>query len=210
MKRAILFASAAIALMGGIALAQGGDDPMAQLRACSLMERADRLECLDRLSRAATPAVPAVPKEDRWIISETRSPLDYSPIATATTSSREVAGGSAMQLSIRCRGGHTEIAIAGPTVSGRGNDYAISYRVNGGQPVQIAAVAPAFGAGVAFKADTVALIQSLPGDGEFDVHLSPHVGPSQDAIFSLAGLETVRAKIATSCKWPHAIANPNN
>jgi hypothetical protein len=210
MKRATLFASAAIVVMGGIALAQGGDDPMARLRACSLMERTDRLECLDRLSRAVTPAAPPAPKEDRWIISQTMSPLDYSRIATATISSREVAGGSAMQLSIRCRGERTEITVVGAAVSGRGDDYAISLRVNGGQPVQIAASAPAFGTGVAFKVDAVALIQSLPGEGELAVHLSPRVGESQDASFSLVGLETVRTKIAASCKWPQAIAKPNN
>jgi hypothetical protein len=210
MRRATLFASAAIALMGGIALAQGGDDPMAQLRACSLMERTDRLECLDKLSRAVTLAPPAAPNDDRWLISQTRSPLDYSPIATAVISSRDVEGGNAMQLSIRCRAGRTEIVVSGAGITGRGDDYAISYRVNGGQPVQIGAAAPAFGAGVAFKADTVSLIQSLPGDGEFALHLSPHVGPSQDAAFSLAGLERVRANIAAPCKWPHAIARPNN
>jgi len=208
MKRATLFASAAIAMIGGIALAQGGDDPMAQLRACSQMDGADRLECLGKLSRAVTLAEPA-PKEDRWIVSETRSPLDYSPIATATLSSREVEGGSIMQLSIRCRGGRTEIVVTGPAITGRSDDYAISYRVNGGQPVQIAAALQP-GAGVAFKADTAALIQSLPGDGEFALHLSPRVGPAQDAIFSLAGLEKVRAKIAAPCKWPHAMAKPNN
>ena len=114
-----------------------------------------------------------------------------------------------MLLSIRCRDGRTEIAIAGPAVSGRGDDYAISYRINGGQPVQIAA-APAFGAGVAFRTDAAALIQSLPGEGELAVHLSPRVGASQNASFSLVGLERVRAKIAASCKWPHAIAKPNN
>jgi hypothetical protein len=210
MKRATLFASATIAVMGGIAQTQGGDDPMARLRDCSLMEQADRLECLDRLSRAVTPWAPPGPKEDRWIVSQTMSPLDYSPIATATLSSRDVAGGSAMQLSMRCRGGRTEITIAGAAVSGPGDDYAISFRVNGGQPVQIAASAPAFGAGVAFKVDAVALIQSLPGEGELAVHLSPRVGASQDASFSLVGLETVRTKIAASCKWPQAIAKPNN
>ena len=55
MKRAAFFALAALAVMGGIALARGEDDPTAQLRACSLMERADRLECLDKLSRAVAP-----------------------------------------------------------------------------------------------------------------------------------------------------------
>jgi hypothetical protein len=210
MKRAPLFASVAIAMIVGIALAQGGDDPMMQLRACSLMERADRAECLDKLSRALELATPQAPREDRWIISQTSSPLDYSPIASATISSREVEGGGAMQLSIRCRGGRTEIEVAGPAITGRGDDYAISYRVSGGRPVQIAAATPAFGAGVAFKADVVALIQSLPGDGEFVLHLSPHVGPSQDAIFSLTGLERVRARIAGPCGWPHTIAKPNN
>jgi hypothetical protein len=210
MKRTALFASAALTVMGGIAQAQGEDDPMAQLRACSLMEGAERLECLDRLSRAVTSAIPPAAKEGRWIISQTKSPVDYSPIATAAISSREDAGGVAMQLSIRCRGGRTEIVVAGPAVSGRGDDYAISYRVNGGQPMQIGAAAPALGAGVAFKTDAVALIQSLPGDGEFAVHLSPRVGTPQDVVFSLTGWDTVRAKIAPSCKWPQAIAHPNN
>ena len=210
MKRAPLFALAATTLMGGIALAQGGDDPMAQLRDCSMMERANRMECLDKLSRTLTPATPLAPREDRWIISQTSSPLDYSPIATATISSRAVEGGGAMLFSIRCRGGSTEIVVSGPALVGRGNDYAISYHVNAGKPVQIAAATPALGGGIAFKADAVALIQSLPGDGEFVLHLSPHVGPSQDAIFSLAGLERVRAKIATACGWPHIIAKPNN
>lgn len=210
MKRAPIFASAAIALVGRIALAQAGDDPMTQLRACSLMERADRLECLDKLSRTLVPKTPPTPKESRWIVSQTRSPVDYSPISTATIWSRELADGGAMQLSIHCRAGRIEIAIAGPTLSGSGNEYAISYRINDGPPVQIAAATPASGEGVALKADAVALIQSLPADGQFAVHLSPHVGAPQDAIFSLVGLETVRAKIAASCKWPHAITRSKN
>ena len=96
MKRAALFASVALAVMGGVALAQAEDEPMAQLRACSLMQGANRLECLDKLSRAITPAIPPAAKEDRWVISQTKSPVDYSPMATATISSREDAGGGAM------------------------------------------------------------------------------------------------------------------
>jgi hypothetical protein len=54
------------------------------------------------------------------------------------------------------------------------------------------------------------LLQSLPSKGELAVQLSPRVGATQDRIFSLVGLETVRAKIAAACKWPHAVATPNN
>ena len=207
MKGSSLPLPAALAVVSGIALGQGADDPMGQLRACSLMERADRLECLDKLSQTSTrPAS----KGEGWIISETTSPVDYAPIATATIASHEVASGAVMQLSIRCRGGRTELALAGPAISSRSEDYVISYRINGGKPVQVAATLPAFGAGVAIKGDPVALLQSFPSEGELAVHLSPRVGTAKDGIFTLSGLETVRAKIGAACKWPHAVAKPNN
>jgi hypothetical protein len=204
MKHGTIPLPVALAIVNGIALAQGADDPVAQLRACSLMERADRLECLDKLSRRLAP------QEDGWIVSQTTSPVDYTPIATATTSSRQAESGPPVQLSIRCRGGHTELAVAGPAISGRGEDYVISYRVNDGQPVQIAATVPAFGAGVAFKGDAVSLLQSLPGQGDLTIRISPRVGTAHHGIFSLAGLQTVRGKMAAACKWPHAVAKPDN
>src|SRR6185312_8349411 len=122
MRGAALLLPIAIALVTAIALAQGANDPLVQLRACSLMEGADRMECLDRLLRAAaSPAHPAL----GWVISQTTSPVDYAPIATATTSSHKLADGSALQLSIRCRGGRTDLALIGPAVSGRADDYSI-------------------------------------------------------------------------------------
>jgi hypothetical protein len=199
MKSAALLI-AALAMLGAQA-----DDLLAQFRDCSSMAEADRLTCL--LARAAVP--PARPVPSDWIISQTTSPVDYAPIASATTSSREHAGDSPMQLSIRCRGGRTELVIAGAGISGRGEDYLISYRVSGGQPEHVAASSAAFGVGVAVKSDPLALLRSLPGEGEFAVHLAPRVGPAQDGVFSLAGLDTVRAKMKAACKWPDAVAKPN-
>jgi hypothetical protein len=210
MKRAAISLVAAITATSGIALAQVAEDPMAQLRACSLMEGAERLECLDKVSRIIGPPHQSAPNEDNWIISQTTSPVDYSPIAIATTSSRDGAGESAMKLSIRCRGGRTELVVAGPGISGRGNDYAISYRINDGQPVEFAGAVPAFGAGVAFAGDVVRLLQSVPEGGSLRIHLAPRAGTARDGMFSLAGLERVRAKLAAGCKWPHVIAKPNN
>ena len=147
---------------------------------------------------------------DGWVISETTSPVDYSPIATATTSSLDVPGGSPMRLSIRCRGGRTELTVAGPAINGPGNDYFISYRVNGGRSVQLGGVAPASGDGVAFKGDVVALLQSLPGEGELVVRVFSLSGKSVDGIFSLNGMETMRERIGATCRWPHAIAKPKD
>jgi hypothetical protein len=115
-----------------------------------------------------------------------------------------------MQLTVRCRGGRTELTIAGAAMSANGEDYVISYRINDGQPVQLPATAPASGAGVAFKGDVVRLLQSLPDNGSLAIHLSPRAGTAYDGIFSLAGLGAVRAKIAATCNWPHAIAKPND
>jgi hypothetical protein len=194
-----------VAFIGEFAWAQDANDAMAQLRACSLKPRAERLECLEKLSiTSALPALP-LPEGTGWITSVTTSPVDYSQIATATKSSRKDASGSAMQLSIRCRGGRTELAVAGPAISGRAQDYVISYRIDGKEPVQVAA-APAFGAGVAFKIDASDLVQSLPADGELAVHVTSRREAVQDGTFSLAGLDLVRENIAAACKWPPTVA----
>jgi hypothetical protein len=209
MKRAPLAILSGLAAVGGIALAHGADNPLAQPRACGPMEREGWLECLDKLSPALTPASPAR-TESSWIVSLTTSPVDYAPIATGTAASREVAGELPLQLSIRCRSGRSEFAISGPAISGRAEDYVISYSAKGGPPVQIAAATPAFGAGIAFKVDTGALFQSLPSEGDLVVYIGSRLGPAKQATFSLLGLEAVRAKIAGACKWPHAVAKPNS
>ncbi|MEK9283302.1 MULTISPECIES: hypothetical protein [unclassified Bradyrhizobium] len=183
---------------------------MAQLRACSQLEREARLECLDKLSRAVAPSRRETARADNWTISETTSPVDYSPIATATTSPRAGSVEQSMKLSIRCRGGRTELSLAGPGISGRGDDYVISYRINGGQPVQVAATVPAIGSGVAVAGDVVRLLQSLPDNADLVVHLSPRTGAVHDATFSLAGLDAMRARMAAICKWPQAVARPSN
>jgi hypothetical protein len=210
MKGAALPLPLALAVASAIASVQGANGPAMPLRACALMERADQLECLDKLPEVAAPPLQLAAAGEGWVVSETTSPIDYSPIATATTSSRKTPGGSAMRLSIRCRAGRTELALAGPDITGRGDDYFISYRVNGGQSVQLAGAVPAFGDGIAFKGDVVALLQSLPADGEFAVRIFPLSGNELDGIFSLNGLEALRTRIGATCKWPHAVAKPND
>jgi len=188
-------------------LALSAADPMAHLRSCSLMERAERLECLDRLSRDIAPPDRSARGGDNWIISETTSPVNYAPIVAATAFSR---GGSSMQLSIHCRGGRTALVVSGPAVSSGGADYTISYHINDGQPVQLAAGSPSFGTGAAFPGDVARLLQSLPEEGHIAVRISTRSGTAQEGHFLLGGLKTVREKLAAACKWPHAVARPRN
>jgi hypothetical protein len=60
------------------------------------------------------------------------------------------------------------------------------------------------------RATLFALLQSLPEGGSLTIQLAPRAGTARAGMFSLAGLETVRARMAAACKWPHAIAKPND
>ena len=90
--------------------------------------------------KSVTPARAAL-GGDNWIVSETTSPVDYTPVVAASTFSRGGSDGSSMQLSIHCRAGRTELVVAGPAVRS-GEDYAISYRINDDRPVQLVAGPP--------------------------------------------------------------------
>ena len=144
------------------------------------------------------------------MISETTSPIDYTPIVTAVAFSRGGSDGSLMPLAIYCRGGRTELVVEGPAIAGKGDEYAISYRIDDNDPVQVVAGRPSFGTGAAFKGDIVRLLQSLPEEGGITVRISSRTGAIGEATFSLNGLKTVREKLAAACKWPQATAQPRN
>lgn len=145
-----------------------------------------------------------------WLITETTSPVDYTPVVVAVTRSRDSVESPAMELSISCRNGRTNLVVTGQTVSGRGDDYAISYRINDNKPVQVGAGSPSFGSGAAFQGDVVRLLQSFPDEGEIAIRLAPRIGSASEGYFSLSGLRSVRGKLAAACRWPQAITKPRN
>lgn len=147
------------------------------------------------------PAAPP-PASDAWVVSETTSPVDYSPIVTATASSRETAASALTQLSILCRGGRTEMVVAGPALSAGGTDYELSYRLNNGQPVRLSAARTPSGTGVAFRGDVVSLLQSLPDEGALAIRLAARSGAAHEGQFSLTGLKRARGRVAAACNWP--------
>jgi hypothetical protein len=213
MKIARICAAFAFGLASAGAAAQGGSDAIEKLRACSLLAQAERLECLEKLSRdiaptpppAASPALNVAPAADDWTVSETTSPLDYTPVAVATASSSSGPDSTPMQLSIQCRGGRTELVIGGPALARRGEDYVVSYAINDGSPVVVAAGTPASGTGVAIRGDVVLLLASLPdrGDITFDV-TTRQGGAALQGRYALSSLKIVRDRLAAPCKWPAA------
>jgi hypothetical protein len=190
---------------------------MEKLRACSLLAPAERLDCLDRLSHDISPPPPpasstsaVAPAANNWIVSQTTSPLDYTPVAIATASSRAGPDGATMQLSIQCRGGRTELVIGDPAVALRAEDHVISYAVNDSQPAVVAAGAAASGTGVALKGDVVRLLASLPDHGDVAFRVTNRQGATLEGRYALAGLKTLLARLAVPCKWPAAAGAPRN
>jgi len=226
MKIATIFLSVPFGLASAGALAQGAGDAVEKLRACSMLAQTERLECLEKLSRdigpttaprppaspapGVAPAAGATPAADNWIVSETTSPVDYTPVAVATASSSGGPDGATLQLSIQCRGGRTDLVIGGPALTRRGEDYVVSYGINDGQPVVVAAGTPASGTGVAIKGDVVRLLASLPDRGEIAFRVAVRQGATLEGRYALASLKIVLNRLAAPCKWPTAAGAPRN
>ena len=114
-------------------------------------------------------------------------------------------------------GGRTELVVAGPAVSRSSADYAISYRINDGQPVQLAAGSPSFGTGAAFTGDVVRLLQSLPEEGDFAVRLSHADGCGPRGAFFARRTEDgaregsrAMQMAARRCQATHLMVNSNS
>jgi hypothetical protein len=208
MKTAAICLSVTFSVASQGALAQGTGDAIEKLRACSRLQQAERLECLQKLSRDIAPppassAPQAASAAQNWIVSETTSPVDYTPIILATASS-SAPNGTAMQISIQCRGGRTDVVIDGPTLTRRGEDYVISYAVNGSQPAEVAAGSPASGTGVAIRGDVVPLLASLPDRGDITFRVASRQATALEGRYSLTALKAVLDRLAGPCKWPAA------
>ena len=219
MKIATVCLSVPIGLASAGTLAQGASDTMEKLRACSFLAQAERLECLEKVSRdigppsqprPASPAPGMASAADNWIVSETTSPLDYTPVAIATASSSGGPDGATMQLSIQCRGGRTDLAIGGPTLTLRAGDYVVSYAVNDGQPVVVAAGTAASGTGVALRGDVVRLLASLPDRGDIAFRVTARQGATLEGRYALASLKILLDRMAVPCRWPAAVGAPRN
>jgi hypothetical protein len=137
-----------------------------------------------------------------WIISETTSPVDYTPVVIAVARSKDNAEHSATELSIICRNGRTSLLVTGGAMSGRHDDYVISYRINRNNPVEAGTSSASLGGGVSVHGDVVRLLQSFPNEGEIAIRLAVRNRASHEAIFSLDGFNGVKSRMARACNWP--------
>jgi hypothetical protein len=148
-------------------------------------------------STSATSAPTSEPRlaQSTWIVSETRSPVDYSPVAVAMASTGE------LQLSIQCRGGRTEMAVDSPHLALRTYTQAVSYTVNAGAAVPVAFGPSSSGNGLAIRVDVPRFLVTLPDRGELLLRITGQQGQALEAKVGLAGLKTLHGRMAGPCRW---------
>jgi hypothetical protein len=148
-----------------------------------------------------TAAPVAVPAAGKWIVSETRSPIDYSPVAIATASSSTGPDG-VLQLSIQCRGGRSEMVIRSAPLMRRAEDHVVSYAVNDAPPVTVTSGLSSSGSGIALKGDVAGFLMSLPAEGAIAFRVADRQGGTLEGRYDLAGIKALVARLAGPCKWP--------
>jgi hypothetical protein len=139
---------------------------------------------------------------ENWVVSETTSPIDYSPVVIATATARGASDGPGMKLSIACRGRTTSLVLDGPSILPAGDGYAVSYAVDEGLATTLAATVTSSGTGMTLGGDVVHVLMSLPPEGEIVFRIVGRRGVTLEGRYSLSGLKATRERMAVSCRWP--------
>jgi len=152
--------------------------------------------------------LPPKPPVTRWVISETTSPVDFTPMTTAAIRVPVGTRHAPDTLAIRCRGKGTELLVrtGGSWRTSRADEVQVEYQINDHPPVRMPWTISADGRTASYKQDSIKLLESLPDGAQLKISVFDGTAPRFETIFALAGLDAVREKIAAVCKWP-PIAN---
>jgi len=144
---------------------------------------------------------PSKQPDTNWIVSETTSPVDYSPLITAVMRVPSDVKDAPTTLTVRCRGGRTELLVhtEGTWRPSRHGELQVSYQINDQPLVKLEWSASADGKSASYKDDAVDFLRSLPEGARLKITVLD--GSSPGATFQLGGFDAVREKIATACKW---------
>jgi hypothetical protein len=142
------------------------------------------------------------PPDLNWTISETASPVDYSPLVTAVMRASSDVKDSPNTLAIRCRGLRTELMVRTEGTWRASREVEIEYQINDQLVVSLAWTASADGKNANYKDDAADFLRSLPEAARLKINvLDRPRSDHHEATFQLVGLDAIRKKIAVACKW---------
>ncbi len=204
--RAILTIACASVVFAAGAQAQEALKPCHQIK-----DDSERLKCYDGLDTSSSNATgkQAESKEradGAWEVRDEKSPLDDSPLVSASLRSSD---GKASLL-MRCKDRKTEVAVTKWGFIKCGTDVRVIYRVDQDQATDtpwnshsscVLAIAPS----------PIPFIRALTDQGKVYFRIFDHHGAPYDALFNLGKISEVRSRLAEACDWdgaPKATGNP--
>jgi len=138
-----------------------------------------------------------------WIVGETVSPVDFSPLLVAQINS----GGpnkpdAPSALVLRCRAGRTEISLRtqGNWHAGSGT-MEVVFADDGRPPQRFRWPLASDGKSTSSAQDAIAVVQGLVG-ATITISVTDGSREIGTATFELAGIDAVRKKLAERCRWP--------
>jgi hypothetical protein len=145
----------------------------------------------------------ARPTGTNWLVSETTSPIDYSPLVTALMHSTSKVKAAPNALVVRCAGERTELSVRtdGTWTATRGRELRVDYQVNDQPAVGMQWVLSSDGKTATYKDDPVSFLQLLPDAARLKINVADRASSSHEVTFQTDGWDVVRNKIATACKW---------
>lgn len=155
-------------------------------------------------STSMPPVAPAsATQTSGWTVSETSSPVDYSPLVTATILARSETANASTALVVRCRGRRSELGLRMERIprGSRGDEIPVASQLNDQPLVKARWTASADGKTANYKGDATALLQSFSEDARLKIIVSDGSGRDSEAAFQLAGWNAIRDKVATACMW---------
>lgn len=197
------------------AFAQVVTTPVPNLRECStIADDKVRLTCFDDLAKSvpelstpeakASAPAPIMPSEDgAWEISERKSPVDDSTTIVAVLEPEAGGSNQSLILTLRCIEKRTEMILSHSRmfVADIGRRDVI-YRIDKKQAVEGKWSASTNNQAVFAPGPVINLIRQLPNDGKVFFRVTDYRNDDYGGSFIMRGIDRVRTKLATACKWP--------
>lgn len=146
-----------------------------------------------------------------WIVGETVSPVDFSPLLVAQINSAGPNTPDAPSaLVLRCRAGRTEMSLRtqGSWHAGSGV-MEVVFTDSRRPPQRFRWPLASNGKSASLAQDAIAVVQGLV-DGTMTISVNDGNRDFGTATFELAGINAVRKKLAERCRWPAVAAQSND
>jgi hypothetical protein len=165
-----------------------------------------------------TGAIEQQPREEEfartedWVVSETTSPVNYTPVVTALIRSISDANDGPSVLGVRCRARRTEFLLRaeGGWSAPKGRELRIDFQINGQPVVHLPWIVSADGKTATYRDDPVEFLRSIPEGARIKVAVADKENIRREATFRLTGLSAVRQAVENACNWPPGTAKTSD